>query len=95
MAQAFPKSEFLGIDYHESAIAVARERAKQAGVADQIRFEVATPRALASGNEKFDLVCFMDSLHDMGDRWKLSGLPGRPCPRGRTHGGGTVRKGPV
>jgi 2-polyprenyl-3-methyl-5-hydroxy-6-metoxy-1,4-benzoquinol methylase len=67
MAQAFPKSEFLGIDYHESAIAVARERAKQAGVADQIRFEVATPRALASGNEKFDLVCFMDSLHDMGD----------------------------
>jgi precorrin-6B methylase 2 len=67
MAQAFPKSEFLGIDYHESSIAVARERAKQAGVADQIRFEVAIPRVLASRNEKFDLVCFMDSLHDMGD----------------------------
>jgi len=67
MAQAFPKSEFLGIDYHESSIAVARERAKQAGVADQIRFEVATPRVLASSQEKFDLVCFMDSLHDMGD----------------------------
>ena len=67
MAQAFPKSEFVGIDYHESSIAVARERAKQAGVADQIRFEVATPRVLASSKEKFDLVCFMDSLHDMGD----------------------------
>jgi ubiquinone/menaquinone biosynthesis C-methylase UbiE len=67
MAQAFPKSTFVGIDYHESAIAVARERAKQAGVADQIRFEVATPRVLASSKEKFDLVCFMDSLHDMGD----------------------------
>ena len=67
MAQAFPKSKFVGIDYHESSIAVARERAKQAGVADQIRFEVATPRLLASGKEKFDLVCFMDSLHDMGD----------------------------
>ena len=67
MAQAFPKSKFVGIDYHESSIVVARERAKQAGVADQIRFEVATPRVLASSQEKFDLVCFMDSLHDMGD----------------------------
>ena len=67
MAQAFPKSKFVGIDYHESSIAVARERAKQAGVADQIRFEVATPKVLASSQEKFDLVCFMDSLHDMGD----------------------------
>jgi 2-polyprenyl-3-methyl-5-hydroxy-6-metoxy-1,4-benzoquinol methylase len=36
-------------------------------VADQIRFELATPRVLASSKEKFDLVCFMDSLHDMGD----------------------------
>jgi ubiquinone/menaquinone biosynthesis C-methylase UbiE len=67
MAQTFPKSKFVGIDYHESSIEVARERAKQAGVADQIRFEVATPRVLASSKEKFDLVCFMDSLHDMGD----------------------------
>jgi len=67
MAQAFPKSKFVGIDYDESSIAIAQERAKQAGVADQIRFEVATPRVLASSEEKFDLVCFMDSLHDMGD----------------------------
>ncbi|HEV2401321.1 MAG TPA: class I SAM-dependent methyltransferase [Candidatus Sulfotelmatobacter sp.] len=67
MAQAFPKSKFVGIDYHESSVAVARERAKHAGVSDQIRFEVATPRVLATSNEKFDLVCFMDSLHDMGD----------------------------
>jgi ubiquinone/menaquinone biosynthesis C-methylase UbiE len=67
MAQAFPKSRLVGIDYHESSIAVARERAQQAGVADRIRFEVATPRVLASSEEKFDLVCFMDSLHDMGD----------------------------
>ncbi|MBZ5685972.1 MAG: class I SAM-dependent methyltransferase [Acidobacteriia bacterium] len=67
MAQAFPKSKFVGIDYHESSITVARERAKQAGVADQIRFEVGTARVLASSKERFDLVCFMDSFHDMGD----------------------------
>jgi ubiquinone/menaquinone biosynthesis C-methylase UbiE len=67
MAQAFPKSKFVGIDYHEAQIVVARDRAKQAGVGDQIRFEVATPRVLADSTEKFDLICFMDSLHDMGD----------------------------
>jgi len=67
MAQAFPKSRFVGIDYHESSINVARQRAQEAGVADHIRFEVATPRVLAKSKEKFDLVCFMDSLHDMGD----------------------------
>ena len=67
MAQEFPKSKFVGIDYHESSVAVARERAKQAGVAGRVRFEVATAEALPSTKEKFDLVCFMDSLHDMGD----------------------------
>jgi ubiquinone/menaquinone biosynthesis C-methylase UbiE len=67
MAQAFPKSEFVGIDYHDSSIAIARQRAKQAGVADRIRFEVGTARLLATTQEKFNLVCFMDSLHDMGD----------------------------
>ena len=67
MAQAFPKSTFVGIDYHESSIAVARKRAKQAGVADRVRFEVGTPGMLGRSQEKFDLVCFMDSLHDMGD----------------------------
>ena len=67
MAQAFPKSKFVGIDYHESSIAVARQRAKEAGVGDRIRFEVGTARTLANSAEKFDLVCFMDALHDMGD----------------------------
>lgn len=67
MAQAFPKSRFLGIDCHDSSVQVTRERAKQAGVADHIRFEVGTPRVLASSKERFDLVCFMDPLHDMGD----------------------------
>jgi len=67
MAEAFPKSKFVGIDYHEASIRVARQRAKESGVADRVRFEVATPRVLASGKDTFDLVCFMDSLHDMGD----------------------------
>jgi ubiquinone/menaquinone biosynthesis C-methylase UbiE len=67
IAQAFPKSTIVGIDYHESSIAVARDRASDARVADRIAFEVGTPRVLGGREEKFDLICFMDSLHDMGD----------------------------
>jgi len=65
MAQAFPRSEFVGFDYHAESIAVARERAAAAGVGDRIRFETAP--ATAFGGRGYDLVTMFDSLHDMGD----------------------------
>jgi len=65
MAQAFPASEFVGVDYHEESIAVAIERAEAAGVRSNTRFEVATAGEFTG--ENFDLICFMDCLHDLGD----------------------------
>jgi SAM-dependent methyltransferase len=65
MAQAFPASTFLGVDYHEASIAVARRRASAAGVADRVSFEVADAGSLPSGSA--DLVAMFDCLHDMGD----------------------------
>ena len=65
MAQAYPKSQFVGYDYHEPSIAKARERAVEAGVADRITFEVAG--ASDYPGKDFDLVAFFDCLHDMGD----------------------------
>jgi SAM-dependent methyltransferase len=65
MAKAFPRSTFVGSDYHEASIAVARARAEEAGVADRVRFEVA-PAAAFSGGE-IGLVTMFDCLHDMGD----------------------------
>jgi SAM-dependent methyltransferase len=65
MAQAFPNSTFIGSDYHEGSIAVARQRAIEAGVGDRARFEVA-PAARFSGRD-YDLVTMFDCLHDMGD----------------------------
>jgi SAM-dependent methyltransferase len=62
MATAFPKSEFVGIDYHEGSIAHAREHANGA---KNIRFE--TGRAQDFAGEGFDLVTMFDALHDMGD----------------------------
>jgi SAM-dependent methyltransferase len=65
MAQAFPKSTFVGSDYYEDAIATARARAEAAGVADRVTFEVAP--AAGYGGKGYDLVTMFDCLHDMGD----------------------------
>ena len=65
MAQAFPRSTFVGIDPHEESIAAAREHAVEAGVEDRVRFEVGT--ATSYSETGFDLVCFFDCLHDLGD----------------------------
>ncbi len=65
MAKAFPKSTFVGFDYHAPSIEKARERARVAGVGDRVKFEVASAKEFPG--EKYDVVCFFDCLHDMGD----------------------------
>ncbi len=64
MAKAFPKSIFVGYDYHAPSIATARERAAEAGV-DNVVFEVADATGYGEGH--FDLIAFFDCLHDMAD----------------------------
>jgi 2-polyprenyl-3-methyl-5-hydroxy-6-metoxy-1,4-benzoquinol methylase len=68
MAQAFPKSRFWGFDFHPASIDLARQRAKEAGVADRVTFQVAksTDYPTADGRP-FDFVACFDCLHDMGD----------------------------
>jgi SAM-dependent methyltransferase len=65
MAQAFPNATFVGTDYHEASIVVARRHAKAAGVGDRVRFEASEAAELPA--EGFDLVTMFDCLHDMGD----------------------------
>lgn len=65
MAQAYPKSTFVGFDYHELSIEQARQRAAEAGVTDRVRFEVAKAKEYPGKN--YDFVTFFDCLHDMGD----------------------------
>src|SRR5262249_27515198 len=56
---------FRGFDYHEGSIAAARAAAARAGVADRVTFEVASAKSFPGSG--YDLVCFFDCLHDMGD----------------------------
>jgi 2-polyprenyl-3-methyl-5-hydroxy-6-metoxy-1,4-benzoquinol methylase len=65
MAQAYPKSTFVGFDFHEPSVQYAREAAERAGVADRVRFEVA--KADAYPGRDYDFVAVFDCLHDMGD----------------------------
>jgi SAM-dependent methyltransferase len=65
MAEAYPKSHFIGFDYHDGSIEQARARAEAAGLSERVVFEVASA-AEFNGN-RFDLVTSFDCLHDMGD----------------------------
>ncbi len=65
MAQAYPAATIVGIDNHGPSLEVARQRAREAGVSDNLVFEAADARSYTSRG--FDLICFMDALHDMGD----------------------------
>jgi SAM-dependent methyltransferase len=65
MAQAYPRSEFVGFDYHQASIEHARAAAAQAGLDGRITFEVATAKQYPG--DGYDLVMMFDCLHDMGD----------------------------
>ena len=65
MAEAFPRSEFVGFDYHDASIEQARKSAAAAGLSDRVSFEVASAKGYPG--EGYDLVTMFDCLHDMGD----------------------------
>jgi SAM-dependent methyltransferase len=65
LAEAFPDSDFVGLDYHGASIERAREAAREAGSPPNLRFETAS--AKDSPGEGYDLVAMFDALHDMGD----------------------------
>lgn len=65
MARAFPNSRFFGFDVHAPSVEEARRNAATAGMEEQAQFEVATATGYPS--KQYELICFFDCLHDMGD----------------------------
>lgn len=65
MAEAYPKSQFTGFDYHGPSIEAARAAARRAGVADRVTFQQTSAKEYPGSG--YDLVAFFDCLHDMGD----------------------------
>jgi 2-polyprenyl-3-methyl-5-hydroxy-6-metoxy-1,4-benzoquinol methylase len=64
MAVAYPKSTFYGFDFHAPSIETCRMRARDAGLGERAHFDVASSTNYSG---EFDLICFFDCLHDMGD----------------------------
>lgn len=67
MAKAYPNSRFIGFDNHPGSIEAAKRSAHEAGVADRVDFAVASAQEFPGRD--YDLVCYFDCLHDMGDPW--------------------------
>jgi SAM-dependent methyltransferase len=65
MAKAFPKSRFVGYDFHPGSIEDAKAHAEAHGVSANTRFEVGLAKDYPG--KDFDLVTCFDCLHDMGD----------------------------
>ena len=65
MAEAFPNSRFHGFDTHVASIEEARRNAEAAGLSDRASFSVAGATGYAK--QPYGLICFFDTLHDMGD----------------------------
>ena len=65
LARAYPQASVHGYDFHDRSIQVARQRADQAGLGDRIRFEPLDATSYPA--DGFDLICLLDTLHDLGD----------------------------
>jgi 2-polyprenyl-3-methyl-5-hydroxy-6-metoxy-1,4-benzoquinol methylase len=65
MAKTYPKSKFVGFDYHKPSVVSATKKAKAAGVAKNTQFKVA--KSTNFPGKGYDFVTFFDCLHDMAD----------------------------
>ncbi|MEZ5410382.1 MAG: class I SAM-dependent methyltransferase [Acidimicrobiales bacterium] len=64
LAEAFPQSEIWGFDFHAPSVEAARANVGELGLGGRVQFDVASSTGY---DGSFDLICFFDCLHDMGD----------------------------
>ena len=65
LAKAFPHVHVDGYDSDEASISEARRNAAEHGVADRVRFEVVDAKAGGYAGKRYDLITFLECLHDM------------------------------
>jgi 2-polyprenyl-3-methyl-5-hydroxy-6-metoxy-1,4-benzoquinol methylase len=65
LARAYPRASVHGYDFHDRSVEVARLRAGLAGVGGRIQFEPLDATSYPA--DGFDLICLLDTLHDLGD----------------------------
>lgn len=83
LAQAFPRSRFLGVDIDAQAIAMAQEAIAHSGLAGRVRAERADASQLPA--EAFDLAVLFLTLHELAEEARPGALAG--CYRALRPGG--------
>jgi ubiquinone/menaquinone biosynthesis C-methylase UbiE len=63
LAQAFPRSEVVGIDLSESLLRLASQAAQAAGLADRVRFEPGDAERIPYDEDSFDIVLSLNMVH--------------------------------
>lgn len=66
LATHFPAVRVHGVDLDAASVAEAEVGAKREGLSDRVTFERGDAAALAT-DERYDLVCIFEALHDMAD----------------------------
>jgi SAM-dependent methyltransferase len=66
LAKAFPAAKVDGYDADEASISQARRNAADHGVADRVTFEVVDAKTGGYGGKRYDLILFLECVHDMG-----------------------------
>ena len=66
MAKAFPKSTFIGIDNHETALCKGRKAARELGLSNAVYKNVDAAKIYEEKEffAQFDYVCAFDAIHD-------------------------------
>lgn len=65
LAAEYPASRFVGVDFHAPSLERAAAVAAAEGVTARTTFQEATATGYEGG--PYDVICFFDALHDMGD----------------------------
>jgi 2-polyprenyl-3-methyl-5-hydroxy-6-metoxy-1,4-benzoquinol methylase len=63
LARAYPRAALHGVDANAHSIELARRHAREAGLDERVTFAVSDAAHLDGG--PYDLVCFIECLHDM------------------------------
>lgn len=66
LAKAFPHVRVDGYDADELSLEQARRNAEDHGVSDRVRFELVDVSTSSYGDASYDLVLFLECVHDLG-----------------------------
>ena len=67
LAQAFPRSEVVGIDLSEPLLALARQTAQASGLGERVAFEKADVQQIPYDDDAFDALINLQMLHIVED----------------------------